>query len=174
MDRQRKRNEGTKKLKTNLIDPRLKTDIEKLFDDLRGGELDDYVDSSTILFLLSFLNTAEKEPEFFWYVLSAVEKKDKLSKAEFVNLFMNPPKFRAEDPEDMKTLFKVFDNKNKGSFNSKDFLELMEYSPVYLANPSLVEENVHRSFEGLTKIHGNREITPVEFFHLLTQIKGSK
>ena len=148
--------------------------MEKLFDDLKGGELDEYVDSSTIIFLLSFMNTAEKEPEFFWYVLSKLENQSKLNKSEFVKLFMSPPKFRAEDPEDMKNLFKIFDNKNKGSFNSRDFLELMEYSPVYLANPSLVEENVNRSFEGLTKIHGNREITPVEFFHLLTQIKGSK
>ena len=174
IDRQRKKNEGSKKLKTNLIDPRLKSDIEKLFDDLRGGDLEEYVDSSTVLFLFSFLNIAEHEPEFFWYVLSSLEKKPKLNKTEFVNLFMKPPKFRAEDPEDMKNLFKIFDNKNKGSFNSRDFLELMEYSPVYLANPSLVEENVNRSFEGLTKIHGNREITPVEFFHLLTQIKDSK
>ena len=173
MDRQRKKNEGSKKIKTLLLDTRVKNDIERLFDDLKGGELDEYVDSSTIIFLLSFLNMVEKEPEFFWSVYSITQKKKKFSKADFVELFLNPPKFRVEDPEDMKNLFKIFDNKGKGSFNNKDFLELFEYSPVYMANPSLVEDNINKSFEGLSKLYGNREVTPVEFFHLLTQIKDN-
>ena len=161
-------------MKTLLIDNRIKTDIEKLFDDLRGGELDEYVDSSTVIFLLSFLNMAENEPQFFWYVYSTLQRKEKVNKAEFVDLFMNPPKFTAEDPEDMKNLFKIFDVKEKGSFNNRDFLELFEYSPVYLANQTLVEDNINKSFDGLSKLYGNREVTPVEFFHLMTQVKDSK
>ena len=157
-----------------MIDNRVKNDIEKLFEDLKGGELDESIDSSTVIFLFSFLNMPEKEPEFFWYIYSTLKNKEKLTKQEFVDLFMNPPKFEVEDPEDMKNLFKIFDSKGKGSFNNRDFLELFEYSPVYIANPSLVEDNINKSFEGLSKLYGNREVTPVEFFHLLTQIKEKK
>lgn len=170
MERQRKKKGDQKKIKNLLLDGRIRTDLEKLFDDLRGGNHDQHIDSSTVLFLLSFLNMVELEPEFFWYVYSTLQRKEKLNKEEFVALFMKPPKFKVEDPEDMKHLFQIFDAKGKGSFGAQDFLELFEYSPVYQANPTLVEDNVQKSFDGLAKLYGNREITPVEFFHILTQV----
>lgn len=51
-----------------LKDPKVLKDIEDLFDDLKGSKEDDYVDSSTVLYVLNMFEVSKTEPEYFWYV----------------------------------------------------------------------------------------------------------
>ena len=87
-----------------------------------------------------------------------------MTKAEFVELFMNPAEYYPKDIEDIKNLFNIFDIKGKGSFGKKEFIEFFKHSPVYQSNPELVENNLEKCFGNLEKIFGNKEITPVEFY----------
>ncbi len=154
-----------------LKDPKILQDIEQLFEDLKGSREDDFVDSSTILFLLNMLEVGKSEPEYFWYIYTQLKDLEKLSKAQFVELFMNPPEYHPNDIEDIKNLFNIFDVKGKGSFSKKDFTEFFKFSPIYQADPQLVEGNLDKCFKNLEKIFGNKEVTPVEFYQILHHLK---
>lgn len=162
---------GEAKLRNLLKDPRVLQDVENLFEDLKGSKTDDFVDSSTILFLFNMLEISKTEPEYYWYIYTQVKDADKLSKTQFIELFMNPPEYKPNDIEDIRNLFQIFDVKDKGSFSKADFIEFFKFSPIYQSNPELVEDNLEKCFVNIQKIFGNREITPVEFFQIINQNK---
>lgn len=159
------------KYRNLLKDPKIHADVDNLFEDLKGCKTDDAVDSSTVLFLLNMLDISKNEPEYFWYVYSQLKGKEKLTKAEFVELFLNPPDYEPEDIEDIKNLFQIFDIKGKGSFSKADFMELFRLGPMYNADPQIFEENIDKCFENLQKLYGNKEITPLEFFKIMSMAK---
>ncbi len=166
---------GTSKVEAkyrNLLkDPKVHADVDNLFENLKGCKTDDTVDSSTVLFLLNMLDISKNEPEYFWYVYSQLKGKERLTKAEFVELFLNPPDYEPEDIEDIKNLFQIFDIKGKGSFSKADFMELFRLGPMYNADPQIFEENIEKCFENLQKLYGNKEITPLEFFKIMSMAK---
>ena len=129
------------------------------------------MDSSTILFLFNQLGLGKDEPEYFWYVYNELHTMDKLSKTQFVEFFLNPPEYKIEDIEDIKNLFQIFDIKGKGSFGKSEFLEFFKFSPIYQADPQLVESNLEKSFYHIQKLYGNKEITPIEFFQIMNHTK---
>ena len=159
------------KYRNLLKDPKIQTDIDNLFEDLKGCKSDQTVDSSTVLFLLNMLDISKNEPEYFWFVYSQLKNKEKLTKPEFMELFLNPPDYEPEDVEDIKNLFQVFDTKGKGSFSKNDFLELFRLGPMYNADPQIFEENIEKCFENLQRLYGNKEITPLEFFKIMSLTK---
>ena len=159
------------KIRNLLKDPKVLADIEQLFEDLKGSKEDDFVDSSTILFLMNMLEISKNEPEYFWYIYTQVKDMNKLSKAQFVELFMNPPEYQPKDIEDIKNLFTIFDGKGKGSFGKDDFIEFFKFSPIYQSDPELVESNLERCFKNLEKVFGNKEISPVEFYQIMHHLK---
>lgn len=163
---------GEAKLRNLLKDPRVLQDVENLFEDLKGSKGDDSVDSSTILFLFNMLEISKTEPEYYWYIYTQVKDTDKLSKTQFIELFMNPPEYKPNDIEDIRNLFQIFDVKDKGSFSKNEFIEFFKFSPIYQSNPELVEDNLEKCFMNIQKIFGNREITPVEFFQIINQNKS--
>ncbi len=71
---------GDVKYRNLLKDPNVLADIEKLFDDLKGSKEDDFVDTSTILFLFNSLDLGKDEPEYFWHIYSQLQNIEKLSK----------------------------------------------------------------------------------------------
>ena len=162
---------GEAKLRNLLKDPRVLQDVENLFEDLKGSKSDDFVDSSTILFLFNMLEVSKTEPEYYWYIYTQIKDVDKLSKTQFIELFMNPPEYKPNDVEDIRNLFQIFDVKEKGSFSKNDFIEFFKFSPIYQSNPELVEDNLEKCFDNIQKIFGNREITPVEFYQIINQNK---
>lgn len=159
------------KIRNLLKDPKVLQDIEQLFEDLKGSKEDDFVDSSTILFLMNMLEISKNEPEYFWYIYTQVKDIEKLSKAQFVELFMNPPEYQPKDIEDIKNLFSIFDGKGKGAFGKEDFVEFFKFSPIYQSDPELVESNLERCFKNLEKVFGNKEISPVEFYQIMHHLK---
>jgi len=164
---------GESKMRNFLKDPRVLQDVENLFEDLKGSKSDDFVDSSTILFLLNMLEISKTEPEYYWYIYTQVKDMDRLSKVQFIELFMNPPEYKPNDIEDIRNLFQIFDVKDKGGFGKVDFIEFFKFSPIYQSNPELVEDNLEKCFTNIQKIFGNRKITPVEFFQIINQNKKS-
>ena len=100
-----------------------------------------------------------------------LKNKEKLTKPEFMELFLNPPDYEPEDVEDIKNLFQVFDTKGKGSFSKNDFMELFRLGPMYNADPQIFEENIDKCFENLQRLYGNKEITPLEFFKIMSLTK---
>lgn len=96
--------------------------------------------------MLNMFEISKTEPEYFWYVYTQVKDREKLSKAEFVELFMNPSEYYPKDIEDIKNLFNIFDIKGKGSFSKRDFIEFFKHSPIYQSNPELVESNLAKCF----------------------------
>lgn len=58
-------NKGPKDIMT---DPKVLKEIEEMFDDLKGSKEDDYVDSSTVLFLLNMFEVSKTDPEYFWFI----------------------------------------------------------------------------------------------------------
>ena len=157
------------KYRNLLKDPKVLQDVESLFDDLKGAKADDFVDASTILFLFNVLEISKTEPEYYWYIYTQVKDMDKLSKNQFIELFMNPPEYKPSDIEDVKNLFQIFDVKEKGSFNKHDFIEFFKFSPIYQSNPQLVEDNIDKCFANIQKIFGKKEIGPTEFYQIIQQ-----
>lgn len=51
-----------------MTDPKVLKEIEEMFDDLKGSKEDDYVDSSTVLFLLNMFEISKTDPEYFWFI----------------------------------------------------------------------------------------------------------
>ena len=51
-----------------MTDPKVLKEIEEMFDDLKGSKEDDYVDSSTLLFLLNMFEVSKTDPEYFWFI----------------------------------------------------------------------------------------------------------
>ena len=162
---------GEAKMKNLLKDPKILQDVDTLFEDLKGSKTDQFVDPNTVLFLLNMLEISKSEPEYFYYIYSQLKDVKELSKAQFKELFTNPPEYKPEDVEDIKNIFQIFDSKGKGSFSKQEFMEFFRYSPIYQANPELVEDNLTRCFENLSKLYGNKEITPIEFFQIMSLTK---
>ena len=130
------------KYRNLLKDPKIFQDIDNLFEDLKGSKSDEFVDASTFLFLLNMLEVSKSEPEYFWYVHSQLKGVERLTKAQFLELLLNPPDYEPEDIEDVKNLFQIFDIKGKGSFSKADFMELFKFGPMYNADPQLFEDNI--------------------------------
>eukprot|EP00825_Cyclidium_porcatum_P043052 TRINITY_DN6022_c0_g1_i3.p1 TRINITY_DN6022_c0_g1~~TRINITY_DN6022_c0_g1_i3.p1 ORF type:complete len:144 (+),score=33.82 TRINITY_DN6022_c0_g1_i3:171-602(+) len=138
------------------------------------------IDKSTLMALLLYLDIHKEEPEFFGYIKRQLfssnikaNNSQQLSEEQFLQMLVNPSvDFKTMQPEEMASVFKIFDRKLKGSFSYSDFMEIYkdsrEYNSLDQSHKAEFEKKLQEQFKTISKSQDG-EITPIEFYNIIQQ-----
>ncbi|KRX10991.1 hypothetical protein PPERSA_12319 [Pseudocohnilembus persalinus] len=154
----------------NLFDANIETKK-----DGQGTDDIEEVDKSTIMSLLMYMDLHKTQTEFFAYIKRTLEnsnskdQKETLTKEQFVNLFLEPNvKFDNLKNDEMASIFRIFDTKEKGSFSAEDFLHYYKLSPEFMSLSKQEQEELEtKIIQDFEVVANNKEITPIEFFKII-------